>query len=457
MELLKLGKQKIAKWPSLAVTLLASLAAFSCYTSMYAFRKAFAAGTFEHQHFLSIDYKVWLVIAQMMGYTLSKFYGIKFIAEVSGKNRAKNLLKLILFAWLALLGFALVPAPYNIIFLFINGFPLGMIWGLVFSYLEGRKTTEFMGAILSISLIFASGFVKTIGRTLMEILPIGEYWMPFITGLVFLLPFLLSVYGLELIPAPSEEDQRLRTKRIPMNASQRKAFVTSFLPGIIFTLIVYMLLTILRDMRDNFEVEIWANLNIHDNHIYTKTDTVVSLAVLVIMSLLILIRNNLKAFIVIHIIIISGFLLAALATMGFDLHLIGPIVWMSIVGLGLYMAYIPYNAIFYERMIANFHFAGNIGFIVYLSDSMGYLGSASVLIYREFGTADISWGLFFKHTVYIVSLVGGIFSIASLIYFKRKTFIYNRYNTTLPKKADDELLQEINPSVDANKIILKYE
>ncbi len=435
MEFLSRERKCVEKWSALAITLLASVAAFSCYTSMYAFRKAFAAGTFENLSFLEVDYKIWLVIAQMLGYTLSKFYGIKFIAQVSGKSRAKNLIRLILFAWLALLGFALVPAPYNIVFLFLNGFPLGMIWGLVFSYLEGRKTTEFMGAVMSISLIFASGFVKTVARTIMDILPVNEYWMPFATGLLFLLPFLLSVYGLELIPVPSEEDERLRTKRIPMNASQRKAFVTSFLPGIIFTLITYVLLTILRDMRDNFEVEIWANLNIHDIHIYTKTDTLISIAVLVIMGLLILIRNNLKAFVIIHVIIISGFVVSVLATIGFDLHLIGPVAWMSIVGLGLYMAYIPYSAIFYERMLANFQFAGNIGFIIYLSDSMGYLGSALVLIYREFGTSDISWGLFFKHTVYAVSIIGGVFAIASLIYFKRKTFTYNK-NRTIPEKTD---------------------
>lgn len=456
MELLSFGRKKIANWPTLAVTLLASIAAFSCYTSMYAFRKAFAAGTFEQQTFLEVDYKIWLVIAQMMGYTLSKFYGIRFIAEASKKSRAKYLIRLILFAWLALLGFAIVPAPYNIIFLFLNGFPLGMIWGLVFSYLEGRKTTEFMGAVMSISLIFASGFVKTVARTIMELLSIGEYWMPFATGLLFIFPFLLSVYGLELIPPPSEEDQRLRTKRIPMNASQRKAFVKSFLPGIIFTLIIYVLLTILRDMRDNFEVEIWANLGVHDKHIYTKTDTLVSIAVLVIMGLLILIRNNLKAFMVIHFIIIGGFTLSALATIGFDLHLIGPVAWMSVVGLGLYMAYIPYNAIFYERMIANFHFAGNIGFIIYLSDSMGYLGSASVLIYREFGTADISWGLFFKQTVYIVSLVGGIFAIVSVIYFKRKTFINNKFSKVLPQNTDN-LSLSIDQSLKPKQITLKYE
>ena len=133
--------------------------------------QSICCGTFTGQQYFHIDYKVWLVIAQIIGYTLSKFYGIKFIAELKPGQRAKYILLLIGIAWLALLFFAIVPAPYNIIFLFINGFPLGLIWGLVFGYLEGRKSTEFMAAVLSISLIFASGFVKTVARMLMSSFP----------------------------------------------------------------------------------------------------------------------------------------------------------------------------------------------------------------------------------------------------------------------------------------------
>ncbi|MDP9075852.1 MAG: DUF5690 family protein [Bacteroidota bacterium] len=410
---------KVAKWPYSVVSILAAVCAFGTYTSMYAFRKGFAAGTFTGEQYFHVDYKVWLVIAQVIGYTLSKFYGIKFIAELKPGKRAKSIFVLIGAAWAALLLFAVIPAPYNIICLFLNGFPLGMIWGLVFSYLEGRKSTEFMAAVLSISLIFASGFVKTIARSMRDIFHVSEYTMPFLTGALFVIPLMFFVFCLELMPPPTEEDVKLRTKRTPMDAAERQLFLKRFLPGIILTLVIYVLLTIMRDIRDNFEVEIWASLGNKDNTIYAKIDTIISVIVLVAMSLLILVRKNLKAFRIIHLMIIGGCVLIASGTILFELKLIGPMEWMTTAGLGLYLGYVPYNAIFFERMIASFHYRSNVGFLIYVSDSMGYLGSVTILLVKELGRPSISWATFFKEGVLIVGIVGGACAIFSLVYFMR--------------------------------------
>jgi MFS family permease len=417
MRLIEQLRVRVAKWPYSLLSVMAAVSAFGLYTSMYAFRKAFAAGTFTGQQYLHIDYKVWLVIAQVVGYTFSKFYGIRFIAEVNAKNRGRYILTLIGIAWLALLCFAFVPAPWNIVFLFINGFPLGLIWGLVFGYLEGRRSTEFMAAVLSISLIFASGFVKTVGRTLLTVFHVNEYRMPFLTGAIFVLPLLLFVFCMELMPAPTAEDIKLRAERSPMNAAERKAFLMRFLPGIILTIIIYVLLTIMRDVRDNFEVEIWADLGIKSNSIYTGIDSIISVIVLVGMSLLILVKKNLKAFTIIHLFIIGGCLLVGTATLLFSLKIIGPVSWMTMAGLGLYMGYVPYNAIFFDRMIATFNYRSNVGFIMYIADSMGYLGSVSILFIKELGRPTISWGTFFKEGVMVVAVVGGVCGILSLLYF----------------------------------------
>lgn len=419
-------RAKVAKWPYGVISLLAAISSFGAYTCMYAFRKGFSAGTYSNLQYFHIDYKVWLVIAQIIGYTMSKFYGIKFISELKPGQRAKSILVLIGVAWLALFFFAIVPAPYNIIFLFINGFPLGLIWGLVFGYLEGRKSTEFMAAVLSVSLIFASGFVKTIGRLLMSSFHVSEFFMPFVTGALFVGPLLLFVFFLELMPEPTPEDIRLRTKRLPMNADERRRFLQRFLPGILLTLVIYILLTIMRDVRDNFEVEIWAGLGNKDNTIYTKIDTFISIIVLVAMSSLILIRKNVRAFSVIHLMIITGCLCIVIGTVLFNSGIIGVMPWMTMAGLGLYLGYIPYNAIFFERMIASFKYKSNIGFIIYLADSIGYLGSVAVLLVKELGRPAISWTQFFKEGVMVVGSLGAVCATLSLIYFLQSARKSNR-------------------------------
>lgn len=415
-------KKKIHSLNYNRISFLAGFAAFCAYTCMYAFRKSFASGTYsDSSQLFGVDYKVWLVIAQVLGYTLSKFYGIRFIAALNPKKRGLYTIVLIAFSWIALLAFALIPPPYNIICLFFNGLPLGLIWGLIFGYLEGRRSTEFMAALLSVSLIFSSGFVKTIGRLLMRDFYINEYWMPFFVGLCFFVPLLIFVLILELIPEPDEEDKISRTERVPMTAEERKRFLVKFLPGIIFTVIIYIMLTVIRDLRDNFEVEIWADLGYKNVFIYSKIDTLVSILVLISMGLLVLVKDHLKAFKLIHWSVFFGCFLAGLGTLLLHLGVINPIAWMITVALGLYLGYIPYNAIFFERMIAVFKSRSNVGFIMYIADAMGYLGSISVLLFKEFAQTKISWGNFFKESIILISVIGSISVLCSLVYFTRKS------------------------------------
>jgi hypothetical protein len=153
-------QKKLSALPVWVIAVYAAISSFSVYFCMYAFRKPFTAASFAGITFLHIDYKVWLVTAQVIGYMLSKFYGIKFISSMRGERRAATIVILIIISWAALLLFAIVPSPYNIIFLFINGFPLGMVWGLVFSFLEGRKFTEFMGSELSRAYTVGNGYIQ---------------------------------------------------------------------------------------------------------------------------------------------------------------------------------------------------------------------------------------------------------------------------------------------------------
>ncbi|BAV08615.1 hypothetical protein FLA_4661 [Filimonas lacunae] len=388
---------------------------------MYAFRKPFTAASFNGLTYWHTSYKVWLVTAQVLGYMFSKFYGIRFISAMQADKRAVSIVLLITAAWIFLLLFALVPAPYNIIFLFLNGFPLGMVWGLVFGYLEGRRTTEVMGAVLCVNFILSSGVVKSVGKFLLVNHYVSDWWMPFVTGALFYIPMLLFTWLLNHLPPPSEEDKRLRSPRQPMTAGERTAFTRRFLPGLILIVITYVLLTALRDFRDNFANEIFTEMGYGGQPaVFTATELPVSVIVLVSLSLMILIKNNFKAFMVNHFIIMVGFALALLATWLFGAHLIGPVMWMIIVGTGLYLSYIPFNCLYFERMIASYRIAGNAGFLIYIADSFGYLGSVTVLFIREFLGVELSWTHFFMYAVSIIGVIGAGGTFLMYLYFKKQ-------------------------------------
>ncbi len=414
-------EKRLIRAPLWLTSVYAAACSFGVYFCMYAFRKPFTAAGFEGFYFLGISYKVWLVIAQVIGYMLSKFYGIRFISELDKSKRAASIAILILIAWMALFFFAIVPPPYGIIFLLINGFPLGLVWGLVFSYLEGRRATEFMGTLLSVSFIFSSGVVKTVGKSLVVNRHLFELWMPFITGALFVVPMLLFVWLLNHVPPPTEEDIRLRTVRKPMTKEERKTFVATFLPGIIIIVASYVLLTILRDFRDNFSNELWTELGYGNQpEIFATTETVVSLIVLLCMSALVLVKNNMKAFLINHYIIVGGYVVALIATLLFMNAMINSVVWMTMVGTGLYLSYVPFNALYYERMIASFRIKSNVGFLMYISDSFGYLGSVVVLLAKSFFGLQLSWTSFFIHLVLLISLFGIGATLAAAFYFNKK-------------------------------------
>jgi len=419
------------KPPAWQATILAALSAFCVYTCMYAFRKPFTVAEYAGLHFLGIDYKIWLVISQTAGYTLSKFFGIKFIAELRSKNRTLIILKFIGIAWVALLFFAIVPAPYNIIFLLINGFPLGIIYGLVFSYLEGRKTTEFLGAALSSSFIFASGFTQSAGKFILLKWGIDQWWMPSVTGLVFFIPLLFFTWLLEQTPKPTEADVLVRTERKPMNKKERIDFIKTFFPGLFMLVVVYIMLTIIRDYRSNFAANIWKETGRgNDISLFTKTEIPSSLLVLVLMSLLVYIKSNMRALLVNHFLIVIGFVLSLCGTLLFVYSHLSAFWWMTITGIGLYMGYVPFNCMLFERMIASFRYVSNACFIIYVADSFGYLGSDVVLLVKNFSNSTISYSDFFVKMILAISVLGTGLTILSSIYFKRK---YQRYFTPSSK------------------------
>ncbi|HTN07304.1 DUF5690 family protein [Agriterribacter sp.] len=395
------------------------VAAFGTYFCMYAFRKPFNAGTYEGLSLWGINYKVVLIIAQVFGYMISKFIGIKVISELKAASRTQLIIGLILFAEIALLLFGWVPHPYNFVFLFMNGLPLGMIWGIVFSYLEGRRFTEILAIGLSVSLIVSSGMLKTIYFDVHEWLPaVTEFWMPFVMGLLFLPLFLLFVWMLSVIPAPSQDDMLARAPRLPMTNTDKRNVFRQYGWGLVAFIILYTFLATLRDFRDNFTVEIWNEVDPGwDKNVFTQTEAITSIIVLAVIGSLSAIKNNFKGFWVVNGIIGAGFLITALATFLFQKHMITPFWWMLLLGTGLFLAYMPMQIALFERLIAHFRIKANAGFFVYMCDSIGYLGSVVLMLYKEFFMKEMNWSLVLMKFTYLQAAISLVLLAAACVFF----------------------------------------
>lgn len=406
---------------SAAFSAYAIAAAFTAYFAMYAVRKPFAAATFADQEIAGVELKIALVLGQVVGYAASKFLGIKFVSEIRPARRPLALVVLIGTAELALLAFAVLPPAGQVVAMFCNGLPLGAVWGLVFGFLEGRRTTEVLGAGLSTSYIVASGAVKSVGAGLLA-RGVPEVWMPVLTGALFVPPFLLAVWLLARLPPPTAEDERARTHRAPMFGAERTRFLSRFAVGIVALTMIHTIVTAYRDFRDNFAAEVWIALERGGApELFTYSEIPVALAVVVGLAAIYRIGDNRTAFFAVHGLMAAGAAIIAGSTLAFDLGWLGPVPWMIATGVGLYLAYVPYGTVLFDRLIAATGAVGTAVFMIYVTDAFGYLGSVLVLLVKNFAHPDVSWLDFFRTFSYAAGLAGTAAFSASAWYFARRT------------------------------------
>ena len=79
-----------------------------------------------------------------------------------------------------------------------------------------------------------------------------------------------------------------------------------------------------------------------------------------------------------------------------------------------------FNSIFFDRLIAAFSMKGNAGFFIYLADSVGYVGSVSVMLVKEGMSLDIKWTAFFSQNVMALSFIGVFITIYAMYYFSSR-------------------------------------
>jgi len=207
-----------------------------------------------------------------------------------------------------------------------------------------------------------------------------------------------------------------------MDSAARASFLRRYWVGLGPLVLLYFFLTAYRDFRDSFAREIWDALGYSEEPgIFAAAELPIALGVMVAVGLLFMIRRNRVALVAVYGLMSAGALMIGLATFLYEKGQLDPALWMVAVGLGLYLAYVPYGCILFDRMIAALGLMATAGFMIYVTDAVGYTGSVALLLYKNFGHPELSWLEFFVAYSYITSALTVSCFLASGLYFWRET------------------------------------
>lgn len=386
------------------------------YFLVYALRKAFTASTFDNLTLWGLDYKVVISICQILGYLLSKYCGIKIVSELKRKHRLPAIILSASGAELSLVLFGIIPYPVNFFCLFFNGLFLGCMWGFLFSYIEGRRLTDILAGFLGVSMIISSGAAKSFGLYVLS-LNISPFWMPAIIGGIAM-PLLSGIsFLLDKLPEPTGEEKSEKSERTPLNKHQRRALLKKYSLMLVPLLTVNILYTVLRDIKEDFLVDIIKHTHIHlSPFLFVRIDSIVTLLLLALIGSMIKVRNNMLSLKILLIMMFTGSVVVFLSSAFFDGLSAVPVLWLFLQSMGIYTAYLAFQTVFFDRFIACFRIRGNVGFFIYISDFLGYLASCLFLFGKSVLNIHINWLEYYNRLGIIVGLtcmlsVGTVFSM----------------------------------------------
>lgn len=406
-------------------------AALLSYSLVYALRKPYTAAEFSGLDFFGFDYKIAVTTIQILGYLISKFAGIKIISEMQREQRFRFFVGFVSCAELSLLAFALLPHPYNTIAMFFNGLSLGCMWGIIFSFIEGRRVTDLLASLLGVSIVFSSGLSKSIGLYVMNELNVDAFWMPAMIGGVAFPLLLLLGYGLKKLPNPTEEDIRQKSERVTMNKDSRKALIKQYAPILVLLFVGNLLILVLRDIKEDFLVNI-LDMSKHSSWLFAQVDSVVTLIILGMFALLTFCKHNMKALLILMSFVILSCMVMTYISLFYASLNLSPVTWLFVLSLSLYVVFLTFQTIFFDRFIACFRIKGNVGFFIAMIDFIGYAGTVLILFSKEFFQIQTDWFVLFNQ---MAAVVGGvciiIFSSAMILLIRE----YKRNTTMTQKKS----------------------
>ncbi len=120
--------------------------------------------------------------------------------------------------------------------------------------------------------------------------------------------------------------------------------------------------------------------------------------------------------------------------------------WLFMQSLPLYIAFLAFQSVFFDRFIACFKVKGNVGYFIALIDFVGYVGTVSVLMIKEIMDMDFNWFVAYNYlsaTVGIISAVAFSLAIVFIVIAHRKEQRIGASAEQTPKEVEIEVAPTI--------------
>jgi hypothetical protein len=402
---------------------------FSLYFLVYFWRVSWMvlpdiAGKDAKYRAFGMDLKSAFACGATIGFGLSKVPAMRYVSAAPNNGLAKYLIGTIVLSSLIIgVGIAVLPPAGKVIAVFIASFPASWIYGTMLRYIEGRTQTEPLAGLISVSWIFGGGACRAATSALLSANIVPPFYVPlFLVGIVLVPAVLLSIL-LDAVPLPTEKDKASRCEHKPMPLREQWRFFLRFLPGFVFLLSSYTMLTAFRGFRDAFLSDIINEALGHDlpSSFYLAVEIPGGLVAAALFSASGAIRNNGHALLWMLCLQGGGAAVIGLAQVLYSSGRIGVAVWNIGISLGMYISYCSMGVGVYDRLIAITRTEGTCVFLAFLSDGLGYLGTIAILLYKTYssGSEHESYASFFEAAALTTSVGVGGLSVCAAFYFQR--------------------------------------
>ena len=226
-------------------------------------------------------------------------------------------------------------------------------------------------------------------------------------------------YMLKRLPQPTEEDIALRNERVTLDGNGRKRLFRGYAPILTLLFVGNFMLLVLRDIKEDFLVNI-IDVSTISSWLFAQVDGMVTLIILGIFAMMSLINSNYRVLQVLLAMVIGGAGTISYLAFNYDALQLPTLYWLFLQSLSLYIVYLSFQTLFFERFIACFKIKGNVGFFIATIDFIGYTGTVCVLLFKEFCSPDINWMEFYNQFSGWVGIVCSIAFIGSAIYLLKK-------------------------------------